>query len=199
MDGRGRYIDTFPAWWGVMLTPSIWKANTRDTTFGRKWAADNEAFKGKFEWGAFSDWLVEMRPLSPDCLFAVAPDVVGDSCATLDLFRRYGWRIRALGYPVAYVAQDGCENLPLPPADALFIGGSDDFKESRAVDTVITRARVAGMWVHAGRVNTQRRIRHFQRVGVDSVDGTCLTFGWRANYPRLNAALQQRPLMRLEA
>ena len=69
------------------------------------------------------------------------PDVVSDALATTILFRKWGARIRSLGYPVAYVAQDGVEGLrgrttsgglTFPVSwdsfDCLFIGGSTAWK-----------------------------------------------------------------------
>ena len=53
-----------------------------------------------------------MRPWSEHCVFVAAPDVAADARATLDRYRRYAWRIKALGYPGALVGQDGLELLP---------------------------------------------------------------------------------------
>lgn len=185
-----------PPGWGQLHTPQRWGAIIRP---GIKWAADNGQFSGKVTPGQFLAWLETMQPHRHSCLFATAPDVVGDACATLDRYRWYAWRIKSLGYPVALVAQDGLESLPWPPEyDALFIGGSTDWKMSTAADWCIARAKAAGKWVHVGRVNSQRRIRHFQLVGVDSCDGTALAFAPDKRMKELNAAIQQPPLLRME-
>lgn len=53
----------------------------------------------------------------------------------------------------------------------LFIGGTTEWKLSANVDWLIAEAQDGGKWVHVGRVNSARRIRHFHEVGVDSIDG----------------------------
>ena len=63
-------------------------------------------------------------PFTSRCLFATAPDVVGDAQATLRRAYMLGW-IRYAGLPAALVAQDGLEHLAIPwdDFDALFLGG----------------------------------------------------------------------------
>lgn len=166
---------------------------------GVVWAADNGQFSGKVTVARFFEWLEEMQPNRQSCLFAACPDVVCDAVATLDRFRWYAWRIKALGYPVALVAQDGVESLRWPPHfDALFIGGSTEWKMSAAADRCIAEAKRRGAWVHVGRVNSQKRIRHFQLVGADSCDGTALAFAPDERMRELNAAIQQPPLFQME-
>ena len=136
-----------------------------------------------------------MRQYSASCKFAVVPDVVGDSIATACRYRWFAWQIKSIGYPVAYVAQDGAELLPFPPEyDALFIGGTTKWKLSDAADFCIKQAKQNGKWVHVGRVNSQSRIRHFQLVGADSVDGTTIAFAPNQRVKCLNKVLQQPPL-----
>jgi hypothetical protein len=91
------------------------------------WCADNGCFgKGYPGDDAWWAWLESRRPHADTCLFAVAPDVVGDAAATTA--RSLPWlpRIRALGFPAAYVAQNGLEDLDVPwhAFDVLFLGGS---------------------------------------------------------------------------
>lgn len=134
-------------------------------------------------------------PYQATCKFVVAPDSVANAIETLWRFRQWAWRIKALGYPVAFVAQDGQESLPLPPEyDALFIGGTTRWKLSPMADDLIRHAKSAGKWTHVGRVNSQRRIRHFQLVGVDSVDGTSIAFAPDKYYKRFDDQLFNRPL-----
>jgi hypothetical protein len=69
------------------------------------------------------------EPCDPDmdwCLFAVAPDVVGDAAATLRRSGRMLDWIRYAGFRAALVGQNGLEDLPVPwdDFDALFLGGS---------------------------------------------------------------------------
>lgn len=178
--------------WGQIITPrSGTKAPHRPI-----WCADNEAFTGCFSWPVFSAWLENMTEYRSSCVFVATPDATKNAVATLEEFRWYAWRIKSLGYPVALVAQDGIESLRWPPEyDALFIGGSTAWKLSDAADWCIRRARGDGKWVHVGRVNSNRRIRHFQLVGVDSVDGTSLTYAPDRHYRRFNRQLAQPALL----
>lgn len=106
------------------------------------------------------------------------PDVVGNAEETINLFPKYSQRIRNVGYKVAFVAQDGQENLPFPDEiDALFIGGSTKWKLGIGAEKCIKRAKEKGLWVHVGRVNTKKRMKHFSLLNVNSVDGTHITYG----------------------
>lgn len=136
-------------------TQNVRYANTRRTSHILWWV----------DMRSVRDWLCFMQPWRNRCVFVVAPDVVANAVATLDLFRWYAWRIQSLGFPVALVAQDGLEGLRWPPTwayDALFVGGTTAWKLSAAADWCIRRAMQAGKWVHVGRVNSQRRIRHLR-------------------------------------
>jgi hypothetical protein len=135
----------------------------------------------------------------PGCLFVVAPDVVGDATDTGRLFDRWEPMIRALGFPVAYVAQDGLtpESIPWARMDALFIGGSTEFKMSAFALSILGYAAARGKWRHVGRVNSKRRMRHFHGH-CDSIDGSgfskwpkriALATGWIQGHddtPRFN-------------
>lgn len=107
-------------------------------------------------------------------LWVTAPDIVGDAGATLARFRIWLPVLRYYGVPVAFVAQDGQEHLPVPwdCIRCLFIGGSTAWKEGDAAAALIVQAKRRGKWVHVGRLNTQRRERLLLHLGVDSFDGT---------------------------
>jgi len=173
-DGRLGYIDT-PA-----------QGNRRPE--GVEWCADNGCFgkgyPGDEKWLA---WLEKNAHAAADCLFATAPDVVGDAAATLARSAPFLPLIRAMGYPAALVAQDGLEDLDIPwdEFDVLFIGGSTEWKLGPATRDLIKQAKDRGKWVHMGRVNSQRRYRYAHEIGCDSVDGTYLTFGPDINLPKL--------------
>ncbi len=141
---------------------------------GERWAADNDAY-GAWDEGRFLKMLNRFQG-TPGCLFVTAPDVVADAQATLDLFDIWQPRIAAMGFPVAFVAQDGAENLDLPwdRFTALFIGGSTDWKLSASAADLAAKAKQLGKWIHVGRVNTQRRLRAAFALQADSTDGT----GW---------------------
>ena len=145
---------------------------------GMVWAADNGCYSNP---KAYTDerylaWL-DRQPRA-DCLFASAPDVVGDAQATLKRAAPMLLRIKAIGFPVALVAQDGLtvEDVPWEGIDALFIGGSTEWKLGPEVPPLVDEAKRRGKWVHMGRVNSWRRLEYARAIGCDSVDGTILRF-----------------------
>ena len=126
------------------------------------WAADNGCFNAKTYVGddVWFKWLVNQRQYLETCLFATAPDVMGDHDATL--VRSLPWlrKIRGLGYKAAFVLQDGVtpEAVPWDECDAVFVGGTTVFKMDRPLITKLVReAKSRGKWVHMGRVNSRRR------------------------------------------
>lgn len=154
---------------------------------GVDWIADNAVFAGKYPGDeAYLTWLAS-RPYLDLCRFAVAPDVVGDAEATLARSLPMLARIRALGLPVAYAAQDGAtvDTLPWDGFDVLFIGGSTGWKVGPAARLLITEAKARGLQVHMGRVNSGGRLQRAADSGCDSADGTCLAFGPDVNLPKL--------------
>lgn len=154
---------------------------------GVAWCADNGCFSDKFDERKWWKFLTDNAHAAADCLFAVAPDVVGDAAATLA--RSLPWlpKIRALGYPAAFVLQDGAtdEFVPWGDFDCLFIGGTDEFKLGPIALQYVAEAKARGKWVHMGRVNSERRFEYARAIGCDSADGTFLKFGHDANLPRL--------------
>lgn len=169
---------------GYIDTPA--QGNKRPA--GVKWCADNGCFgkgyPGDKEW---LNWLRSNAKDSATCLFATAPDVVGDAAATLARSAPWLPEIRRLGYPAALVAQDGLEHLGIPwdAFDVLFIGGSTEWKLGHAARHITSEAKKRGKHVHMGRVNSYRRYRYAELIGCDSVDGTYLVFGPDKNLGRL--------------
>ena len=160
---------------GVLTTPATYGI-PEGVQAGHPWAADNQAFTQGFNPDTFFPWLEDMIPFRSLCLFVPVPDVVGDAVQTLDNWRR--WVRIFEGWPLAFVAQDGQEDLPMPPDyDVLFIGGSTEWKESAAAIDCIKRAE--GRLVHIGRINNWRRYRHFARMpGAENwtCDGTRIRY-----------------------
>lgn len=161
---------------------------------GVEWCADNGCF-GKGYPGD-DRWFAWLQSYTPEqvarCRFAVAPDVVGD--AWRSHFRSAPWldKIRELGYPAAYVAQNGLENLPVPwnDFDVLFIGGDTEWKLGPHARRLVAEAKARGKWVHMGRVNSERRLQYAAAIGCDSADGTFIAFGPDQNLPRVMAWLR---------
>jgi hypothetical protein len=180
---------------GYIDTPAQGNKRPHGVTF----CLDNGAFSDRFDEDKWWRFLTTNAHAADTCAFAVAPDVVGDAQATLDRSTPWLPKIRALGYPAAFVAQDGLEELTIPwdDFDCLFIGGTDDFKLGPHARTIAAEAKQRGKWVHMGRVNSQRRFMYATAIGCDSVDGTYLTFGPHTNLPKLLAwlrTLDQLPL-----
>lgn len=156
---------------------------------GVVWCADNGCFSDRWDEDRWWSFLVANAHRADMCLFAVAPDVVANAAATLARSAPWMPRIRALGYPVAFVAQDGQESLPVPwdSFDVLFVGGSTEWKLGRHARALVAEAKRRGVYVHMGRVNSERRWRYAEAIGCDSVDGTFLTFGPDVNLPKVLA------------
>lgn len=174
---------------GLMLTPN--KGNV--PWAGMPWAADSGLYTAAgqraFDVSAYLRWLQARRAHRADCLFATAPDVVGDAAATWTRSAPVLPQIRALGFPAALVAQDGWASAPgdWTAFDALFVGGTTAFKLSEPAYALAQEAKRRGKWVHMGRVNSGRRFRAARGAGYDSVDGTYLAFAPDTNMARLQA------------
>ena len=169
---------------GFIDTPA--QGNKRPS--GLVWCADNGCFgKGYPGDEKWVEWLRKNQADAGMCLFATAPDVVGDAAATLERSAPWLPVIRELGYPAALVAQDGLEDLEIPwdEFDVLFIGGSTGWKLGAAVRQLVKEAKDHGKKVHMGRVNSLRRYRYAEAIGCDTVDGTFLVFGPDKNLGRL--------------
>lgn len=169
---------------GMLTTPS----ERRSPELAQMWAADNGCFgKGYPGDEGWLAWLAKLAPYAERCCFATAPDVVADARATLARSEPHLEAVRALGYPVALVAQDGLEELGVPwdDIDALFIGGSTEWKLGPAAADLANQARSHLKWVHMGRVNSWRRFAYADAIGCDSVDGTYVAFGPDKNLPHV--------------
>lgn len=211
---------------GLLCTPK--SGTHHDRHHHDWWAADNGCFsenkpgsESPFDVDRWAAWLQECGP--DRCLFVTVPDwlnwiaavdddgapvldkkgrqvwiPVGDMVRTWERSQQYAPMVRAMGFPVAIVLQDGIENMPevwaqiLNEYDAVFVGGSDDFKLGDACKALIAEAKRRGLWVHVGRVNSWKRFRWCIDAGADSADGTFLKFGRKGeNWPRLEGWLDR--------
>jgi hypothetical protein len=150
---------------------------------GARWALDNGCFSNRW---SERQWVrtLERHAETSGCLFAVVPDVVADAEATYALWARWAPVVREHGYRPAYVLQNGCRRVP-EDADAVFTGGTTEWKLGSEARRLIDDAKTAGLWCHMGRVNSLRRLRLAAQDGYDSVDGTYLAYGPDKNLPRL--------------
>jgi len=162
------------------------------------YAADNGCYaaRGNLDVDRWLTWLTGLvAGREHRCLFAVAPDVfnpdLGDSMGAVSL--RYSAMflcdVRALGVPVALVAQNGLtpDMVPWDDIDWIFIGGTTEWKLSRHAAVLCGAARERGKGVHMGRVNSARRWAIAEVFGCDTADGTFLAFGPDTNLPRAKA------------
>jgi hypothetical protein len=148
----------------LMLNPHC----IRPHQFSFRYAIDNAAFN-QFDERAFFKILDRSRQYQPP-IFVVCPDVVGCHDRTKVLWKYYQPILKKYRYPIAFVAQDGCEPEYIPcEADWIFIGGKDPWKINN-----IHRFVGLGKPVHVGRVNSLSRLKYCEDLGVHSVDGT----GW---------------------
>lgn len=166
----GRLAGQYPDRLGHLLTPKNRNGMGALLSTGLRWAADNGCYHG-LDKRRFLRMLGRIQG-QPRLLWCVCPDKVADARATLRLWSIWHDEIEGRGLPVAYVLQDGQENLPLPRADCYFIGGSTAFKLSATAADLASEAKRRGAWLHMGRVNSHRRMVVAHALGCDSIDGS---------------------------
>jgi hypothetical protein len=184
---------------GVMLS---FNAGKQSTSGHNLFAADNGCFvqADKYSNDGFLAWLDKLD--RDACLFATAPDVVGDAVATKDRAYPMLPRIQKLGFKAAYVCQDGelPNTVEWSKLNAIFIGGSTEWKLSQAAADLVAEAKRRDKWVHMGRVNSFQRMRLAAAIGCDSVDGTMLAFAPDINKAKLNQWLywlNEQPMLNM--
>lgn len=153
-----------------------------DILRGFRWGADSGCYGSgeSFDFDLYMAYLWRIRRYAATCLFVTVPDVVGDAAETARRWKEYAPHVRPLGLPLAYVAQDGLEELPDADYQCLFIGGSasTEYKLSATAARLAQQAKAAGKWVHMGRVNSATRLKIAYNFGCDSADGTGLARQW---------------------
>lgn len=219
--GRAAMINA-PLWMTPPSTPEI-QAHIRSGRFGaimtpaagnrfdpayQKFCVDNSVFGGKYPGDKkFLTYLERFQPYAHNCLFVTAPDSVGNHWETVNLSWHMLPRIREMGFPAGFVAQDYMEYSAsadlLEAFDVLFIGGTTDWKEGPEARNLAAVAGGYGKKVHMGRVNSEKRFRYAASIGCDSVDGTYLTYGPNVNLPNVlkwtrepTVSLRRRPTRR---
>ena len=157
---------------GQLLTPLTNYKNWSPEFY----AIDNGAFCG-FRRSAFDRLLERQTENKNGCKFVCVPDVVGSARRTLEIWGRR-FELVPEGWPLALVAQDGLEDLPIPWDDfaCVFIGGTDAFKSASSTMDIIRTARILKKQVHIGRVNSPKRFRLFADV-ADTCDGSGVSRG----------------------
>jgi hypothetical protein len=148
---------------GQLLTP-LTRYKLCQDVFG----IDNGGFTGAKIQG-FTKIVNKNYEFRANCLFAAVPDKVENHKETLSMWGDY--HHLADGYKKAFVVQDGFDGWP-SNADAIFIGGSTEFKDSYECDQIVLLALDNNMHVHIGRVNTFDRFYHFHKLGAHTCDGS---------------------------
>jgi hypothetical protein len=173
---------------GLIGTPDSGNLLDRATV----WAADNGRFNNPENYTnkRYLDWLAKQPG---NCLFATAPDVVGDHDATLAMCLPMLKQLRREGRLAGFCAQDGAtpDTVPWDDFDVLFIGGSTKWKLSGAVSNLCQAGKKRKCSIHIGRVNSFQRIKAITAIGADTCDGTFLAFGPDKNIPKLLAWLDE--------
>ena len=167
---------------GRLIQPRHYSSIEQTAESGMPWAADNDAFNDGFDEKAFTTMLDRLKGL-PGCLFVAAPDVVGDWESTSWLWATWYPQIKTRRLPVALVAQDGLTSdlTPWWMLDALFIGGTTEWKLGSQAAELVAEANDLGKWTHMGRVNSIRRLAYAEAIGCKSVDGSKWA-RWRDTY-----------------
>lgn len=171
---------------GCMTTPRQRMRIPEGCFYGADNGKFGKGYPGAVKW---FDWLArEVGQYGRErCAWATAPDflhkmpdgtVIGDAVKTLDESLPHLPRIRQLGVPAAFVAQDGCSApglIPFGEFDVLFLGGSDTFKLGEEGRWVTAVAVSLGVPVHMGRVNSRIRLKLAASWECVSGDGTVLS------------------------
>jgi hypothetical protein len=119
------------------------------------------------------------HPIRKNVMFATAPDHPTDHVPALQRSTPFFPIIRNLGYPVAFVIQNGAtpQNIPWPDFDVVFIGGTTDWKLGPEAQLIAHVAIHEYHYpVHMGRVNSQTRYRYATQIGCTSADGTTAVY-----------------------
>lgn len=161
------YYTKYPEWFGWLFTPFIKNKPILDIPY----YSDNGAFaKSKpFTDHNYQRHIEYCAKVGVNWL--TAPDCVGNSVETNRLFRV--WLDRLQCVPIAYVLQDGIkiDEIPFNECVCVFLGGSTEFKLSDYALKLCYTAKERGKMVHIGRVNTIKRIKHFEGI-ADTIDGS---------------------------
>lgn len=166
---------------GRFTQPRSQNCLTDLATCGLAWAADNDALQG-LDVDAYVAMLDQIASGDTSrLLFVTAPDAaemtpIGPRVSwegTLWLWRSWRRALTARGLPLAIVLQDGAtpDSVPWGEISAVFVGGSDAWKDGPYAAGLLAEAGRRGIWRHVGRVNTQRRERLLWPL-CDSFDGT---------------------------
>lgn len=149
----------------------------------------------KFDMARYERFIEKKQAEAGDrLLFVVTPDMPFSADGTIEAYERYGQRTKATGARTAFVTQDGMqsEDIPWRDVDAIFVGGSTEWKLGQESVALMSEAHRRGKWVHVGRVNSGKKFRAAVSAGADSADGTFLKYGLDYNWRRLKGWLDMQ-------
>jgi hypothetical protein len=171
---------------GRLLQPRDFSRLKDTLDAGYKVGIDNDGYQG-VDFPVFERMLANIRkaitgeptlycepPTPRNLLWVLVPDVPRDAKATRERFD--AMHESMIDLPLAYAVQDGAadQGIPFdaPNLRALFLAGSNDYKESREMADIAAAAKEQGLWLHGAPCNGERRARLFASLGCDSFDGT---------------------------
>lgn len=179
--------DKYPDRLGWLIGPRYWK-NPRE---GVAFALDNDAFQTfsngtPYDFDAWFRFLDKVSATGFNPLWALVPDVVGDSRQTREQWFVYSHYVKERGWKTALAVQDGMDfrDVSACSPDLIFVGGTTQWKWSTAHDWCNQSRRP----VHIGRVRS-RRLPYCYQIGAESCDGT----GW------FRESVRGKPARQLEA
>lgn len=138
--------------------------------YGISYGLDNGAFT-QFKARTFTR-MAEAAVDDSRCLWIAVPDYPMCAYSTIGLFRHWKHVIKRKR---AFVLQNDIHRykklIPWNEIVCVFVGGDDNFKESKEAVEIAIEARKRRKWVHVGRVNTVRRL-DFWEPYAHSIDGS---------------------------
>lgn len=161
-------------------------------TEGFNYALDNGAwhcFQHKLPYDEKA-FLEAYRKLGKGADFCVLPDIVAGGLSSLEY--SLSWLPRLNDCPNYLAVQDGMEVLDILPIKGIagiFVGGTTEWKEL-TMPAWGSVARLKGIRLHVGRVNSKRRVHLCEAAGADSFDGSSVS-RYAVTLPRLENARQQ--------
>lgn len=123
-----------------------------------------------------NDWrhlLVWSQTQPHPARWAIVPDVIGDTEATLRQWKEYASIVQSCKIPLAIAVQDGMTKNDVrslsPTPEVVAIGGTTEWKWNHVEYWTRCFKRV-----HLLRCNSPDKLQYLQTIGVESCDGT----GW---------------------
>lgn len=183
--------------YGCLVTPRCKSSITRTNGII---GVDNDRFNdNSYTDTAFMKLLIYLVNFSGKdrIKFVSAPDIPFNAEGTFRDFYKWHTVIKEIfKLPIALVTQDGMtvKSIDWDRLDAVFIGGTTEYKMSQDSINIIKKAKSLKKWVHIGRVNTPPRFTFFKMLDVDSIDGTAFSLFQEAQINLYESTMKQDTL-----